>query len=94
VAVVREVAAHQPAVRIADTGAALAEHEGYALTLPCRADEAALCHDHRIPVRALDGVHFDCIGTLDGLGGCIGYSAGARRYGEALAAAVHRFGVI
>jgi hypothetical protein len=86
-AVARKVATRSPDVRVADTGAALAGPDGYTPTLPCRPDEAALCHDGRIAVRAADGLHFDCIGTIDGLGGCVGYSAGARRYGDAIAAA-------
>jgi hypothetical protein len=91
--VVHEVAEHAPNVRVADTGRALAGRDGYSPTLPCRPDEAALCRDARIVVRDADGLHFDCIGTIDVLGGCLGYSAGARRYGDALAATVLRFGV-
>ncbi len=60
--------------------------------MPCLPDEGALCHGDRVVVRAADGLHFDCVGSTDGLGGCLGYSAGARRYGAALAAAVLRFG--
>jgi hypothetical protein len=92
-AVARAVAERDPRVRVADTGAAVAGRDGYAPTLPCRTDEAALCRDDRIAVRADDGLHFDCIGTVDFMGGCVGYSAGARRYGAALAAIVQRFGV-
>jgi hypothetical protein len=92
-AMAREVADRRHDVRVADTGAALAGRDGYAPTLPCRPDEVALCRDDRIAVRAADGLHFDCLGTIDWLGGCVGYSAGARRYGDALAAAVLRFDV-
>jgi hypothetical protein len=90
--VVRHVAARLPNLRVADTGAALAGPKGYAPSLPCRPDERALCREDRIAVRAADGLHFDCIGAIDGLGGCVGYSAGARRYGDALAAIVLRCG--
>jgi hypothetical protein len=92
-AVARAVADRAPNLGVADTGHALAGRDGYAPTLPCRPDETALCHDDRIAVRNADGLHFDCIGTIDVLGGCLGYSAGARRYGDALAATVVRFGV-
>jgi hypothetical protein len=91
--VAREVADRNPGLQVADTGDALAGRGAYASTLPCRPDEAALCRDDRIAVRAADGLHFDCFGTIDVLGGCLGYSAGARRYGDALAATVARFGV-
>jgi hypothetical protein len=93
-AIARAVADRDPRVRVADTGAAVAAQDGFARTLPCRPDEVALCGaDDRIAVRAEDRLHFDCIGTIDFMGGCIGYSAGARRYGAALAAVVLRFGV-
>jgi hypothetical protein len=82
-----------PGVRVAATGGAVAGDDGYASSLPCRADESMLCREGRIPVRADDGLHFDCHGFVDPMGGCVGYSAGARRYGEALATAVTRFGV-
>jgi hypothetical protein len=91
--VAREVADRNPRLHVAHTGHALAGSDGYAPTLPCRPDESALCRDDRIVVRNADGLHFDCIGTIDVMGGCIGYSAGARRYGDALAATVQRFGV-
>lgn len=87
-AVARQVADRDPDVRVAETGDAVAGRGGYVPTLPCRPDEAALCRGDRIAVRAEDGLHFDCIGTIDALGGCVGYSAGARRYGDALAATI------
>ena len=86
--VAREVADRASHVRVADTGLALAGRDGYASSLPCRPDEAARCEHDRIVVRDADGLHFDCIGTIDVLGGCVGYSSGARRYGDALAATV------
>lgn len=71
---------------VVDTGDALVSSEHtFAPTLPCRADERAFCVDGRIPVRAADGLHFDCVGSLDAFGGCIGYTAGGRRFGEAMA---------
>jgi hypothetical protein len=86
---VRTVAADHPNLSVVDTGDALASADhGYSRALPCRADELLLCDDGRITVRADDGLHFDCHGLMDPLGECLGYSAGARRFGEAIAAAV------
>jgi hypothetical protein len=89
--VARAIAHREPDVSVADTGDALAGRDGYTPTLPCRPDETVLCHDGRVVVRAADRLHFDCVGVIDPLGGCLGYSAGARRYGDALAAIVLRF---
>jgi hypothetical protein len=87
-AAIRHATAGDPNVRVVDTGAALAADGGsFAPTLPCRADEQAYCAGGRVLVRAADGLHFDCRGTTDPLGGCLGYSAGATRFGDALAAA-------
>jgi len=73
-------------LQVVDTGNALESNEHtFTSTLPCRADEHAFCVDGRIPVRAADGLHFDCVGTIDAYGGCIGYTAGGRRFGEAMA---------
>ena len=83
---VRKLATKQPLLRVVDTGAALATAEGsFAPDLPCRSDERVFCLKGRIPSRAADGLHFDCHGTVDVLGGCEGYSAGGRRFGEAMA---------
>lgn len=87
-AAVRKVASTHHQLRVADTGRALTTGDrSFTRTLPCRSDERAFCVDRRIPSRAADGLHFDCHGTVNGMGGCEGYSAGGRRFGEALAAA-------
>jgi hypothetical protein len=84
--VARKYAATHHRLRVVDTGDALeSTGHSYTPTLPCRADERTFCVDGRIGVRAADGLHFDCVGRVDGLGGCIGYTAGGRRFGEAMA---------
>ncbi len=90
-AAMRALAARDDRLRVADTGAALAgPGRSFARTLPCRATEPS-CRDGRITVRAPDGLHFDCHGVLAPTMDCFGYSAGARRFGDALAdAAVSR----
>jgi hypothetical protein len=86
---IRRLSRDDARLRVVDTGTALAAAGGgYAPTLPCRADEVAYCRDGRVVVRSDDGLHFDCHGVPDATGECIGYSAGARRFGEAIAAAV------
>ena len=89
-AVARRVASDRPDLRVADTGAALTSKDDgrYAGTLRCEADETWLCADGRIVVRASDRLHFDCHGFVDPMGGCVGYSAGGRRYADAIAAAL------
>lgn len=82
---VRAVASTNHRLRVADTGAAVAgTGRSFSRSLPCRPHEG-FCHDGRIVARADDGLHFDCHGLPDVLMGCAGYSAGARRFGEAMA---------
>jgi hypothetical protein len=84
-AAVRGVAATNHRLRVVDTGAAVAgAGRAFTRSEPCRPHEG-FCHDGRIVVRADDGLHFDCHGTPDALLGCTGYSAGARRFGDAMA---------
>jgi hypothetical protein len=84
-AAVRGVAATNHRLRVVDTGAAVAGNgRSFTRSLPCSPHEP-FCRDGRIVVRADDGLHFDCHGTPDDLMGCTGYSAGARRFGEAMA---------
>jgi hypothetical protein len=76
-------------VRVVDTGRALTDDgRTFTRTLPCRPDEQTMCSAGRIVVRSDDGIHFDCHGTATPLAACVGYSAGARRFGEAIADAV------
>jgi hypothetical protein len=85
---IRRLSRDHGRLRVVDAGTALADAGGgYAATLPCRPDEAAYCRDGRVVVRSDDGLHFDCHGVPGEMGECIGYSAGARRFGEAIAAA-------
>jgi hypothetical protein len=82
---VRVLAADEPRLQVADTGVALTtDGHSYRATLPCRSDEREVCADGHIVVRAADRLHFDCRGAVDRTS-CAGYSAGARRYGEAMA---------
>jgi hypothetical protein len=82
----RRLAATNPTLRVADTGMALTSGDrSFTASLPCRADEGAFCRAGRIAARADDGLHFDCHGAPGPLGGCLGYSAGGRRFGEAMA---------
>lgn len=85
---IRRATVGDPDVRVVDTGAALAaDGLSFDATLPCRPGEQAFCTGGRVVVRAADGLHFDCHGATEPLGGCVGYSAGAARFGDALAAA-------
>jgi hypothetical protein len=85
-AVARQIATTNRQLRVIDTGASLtSDGRSFVRSLPCRANERAFCVSGRIPVRAADGLHFDCHGRVDVLGGCFGYSAGGSRFGEALA---------
>jgi hypothetical protein len=85
-AAARKFSATHHRLEVVDTGDALESTEHtFAPTLPCRADERTFCVDGRIKVRAADGLHFDCVGSIDVYGGCIGYTAGGRRFGEAMA---------
>jgi hypothetical protein len=87
-AAVRRLARGDRGLRVVDSGAALAGADAaFARTLPCREDEQAYCGDGQLVVRADDGLHFDCHGVQGPMGECLGYSAGARRFGEAIAAA-------
>jgi hypothetical protein len=89
-AAVRTLAAHDDRLRVADTGAALAGPDrSFARSLPCRVGEVD-CRDGRVAVRAPDGLHFDCHGVLESSMDCTGYSAGAHRFGDAMADAVAR----
>lgn len=92
-AAVRAVAATNHRLHVVDTGAAVAGTDRtFSRSLPCLPHEA-FCHDGRIVARADDGLHFDCHGSTDALIGCHGYSAGARRFGEAMAdAAIAAYG--
>jgi hypothetical protein len=86
-AAIRDLARDQEHLRVVDTGAALTtDGRDFAATLPCRPDEQAYCRGGRVEVRSDDGIHFDCHGVNDG-NTCAGYSAGGRRFGEAIAAA-------
>ena len=83
---VRALAERTPNLEVADTGAALTtDGHSYRPTLPCRSDEREICTDGHVVVRSDDRLHFDCHGALAVRTTCDGYSAGARRYGEALA---------
>ena len=91
-AAVRELVSTDGALRVVDTGASVAAPgRRFTRSLPCRTAEP-FCHDSRIVVRATDGLHFDCHGTPDAAMACSGYSAGARRFGEALARAARTRG--
>ncbi len=84
-AAVRAVAATNHRLHVVDTGAAVAgKDRSFSPSLPCLPHEP-FCHDGRVVARADDGLHFDCHGTTDALIGCHGYSAGARRFGQAMA---------
>ena len=85
-AAIRKLAATNDLLHVVNTGAALtADGRTFSHTLPCRPDEVAYCQNGRLVARADDGLHFDCQGIPDPLGACVGYSAGARRFGEAIA---------
>jgi hypothetical protein len=90
-AAIRDLAREHEHLRVVDTGAAVtADGHGFIATLPCRRDESPYCRDGRVAVRADDGIHFDCHGPSDGYT-CGGYSAGGRRFGEAIAEAALEF---
>jgi hypothetical protein len=85
-AAVRQLSLTNDQLRVVDSGASLTtDDHTFARTLPCRPDESAYCQNGQVVVRADDGLHFDCHGIPDSLGACFGYSAGARRFGEAIA---------
>jgi hypothetical protein len=82
----RDVASSARRLQVVDTGASLTtDKRSFVRSLPCHSDEGAFCVGGRIPIRAADGLHFDCHGTVTMTAGCDGYSAGGRRFGEALA---------
>jgi hypothetical protein len=84
-AAMRGVAATNHRLRVVDTGAAVAgSGRSFTRSLPCRPHER-FCHAGRVVVRSGDGLHFDCHGAEDALMDCAGYSAGARRFGVAMA---------
>jgi hypothetical protein len=68
--------------RFVDAGRTVLDNGAYTDTLPCLPDEGSAqgCENGRIAVRAADGAHF---GTS-----APGYSSGARRFAEAIDAAV------
>jgi hypothetical protein len=68
--------------RFVDAGEAVLADGAYTDTLPCLADEGAVqgCVNGRIRVRGSDGAHFATSGS--------GYSAGGRRFADAIDAAV------
>jgi hypothetical protein len=70
--------------RFVDAGAAVLADGAYTDTLPCLADEGSIqgCVNGRIRVRASDGTHFATSGS--------GYSAGGRRFADAIDSAVRK----
>lgn len=85
-AAIRKLSLTNDRLRVVDTGAALTtDGRTFSRALPCRPDESAQCENGQVIARADDGLHFDCHGIPDSLGACFGYSAGARRFGEAIA---------
>jgi len=72
--------------RFVDAGEAVLADGAYTDTLPCLADEGWVqgCVNGRIRVRASDGAHFATSGS--------GYSAGGRRFADAIDAAVRELG--
>jgi hypothetical protein len=75
------------AVEYVDAGRAVVAGGRFTATLPCLPSEGAAdgCVDGRIPVRALDGVHFCPRREGPGTDGCPVYSSGAVRFGFAMA---------
>jgi len=75
-----------------DAGGAVVEGGRFTAALPCLPSESAAegCVDGRIPVRALDGVHFCPVRTGPGTDHCPVYSSGAVRFGLAMAGPVRR----
>lgn len=80
------------AAEYVDAGRAVTERGGFTPTLPCLPSEGSTqgCVDGRIPVRALDGVHFCPVRAGVGTDRCPVYSSGAARFGLAMAAPVRR----
>jgi hypothetical protein len=81
-----------PRVRYVDAGQAVLDGGRLTATLPCLPSEGPGdgCVDGRIPVRALDGLHFCPVRTSEGGDRCPVYSSGAARFGLAMAQAVRR----
>jgi hypothetical protein len=80
----RTVAAAWPATRTVPAGRAVTDHSRWTATLPCQPDEP--CDRGTVTVRSPDGVHF-CPIVPRPMEPCPVYSAGAQRYGTAMAAA-------
>jgi hypothetical protein len=72
--------------KFVDAGDAVLADGVYTDTLPCLADEGSIqgCINGRIRVRATDGKHFATSGS--------GYSAGGRRFADAIDNAIHKLG--
>jgi len=72
--------------KFVDAGEAVLADGAYTDTLPCLADEGSIqgCINGRIRVRASDGTHFATSGS--------GYSAGGRRFADAIDNAVRKLG--
>ena len=72
--------------RFVDAGDAVLADGAYTDTLPCLADEGQIqgCVNGRIRVRASDGAHFATSGS--------GYSAGGRRFADAIDKAIRTLG--
>jgi hypothetical protein len=72
--------------KFVDAGEAVLADGAYTDTLPCLADEGSIqgCINGRIRVRASDGKHFATSGS--------GYSAGGRRFADAIDNAVRQLG--
>src|SRR5256884_827778 len=81
-----------PRVRYVDAGQAVLDRGRFATTLPClpTEGEGVGCVDGRIPVRALDGLHFCPVRTGAGTDRCPVYSGGAVRFGVAMAQPIRR----
>lgn len=72
--------------RFVDAGDAVLADGAYTDTLPCLPDEGSIqgCVNGRIRVRASDGTHFATSGS--------GYSAGGRRFADAIDSAIRKLG--
>ncbi len=72
--------------KFVDAGDAVLADGVYTDTLPCLADEGSIqgCINGRIRVRATDGKHFATSGS--------GYSAGGRRFADAIDNAIRKLG--
>jgi hypothetical protein len=79
-------------VEYVDAGRAVVEGDRFTATLACLPSEGVAegCVDGRIPVRALDGVHFCPVRTGPGTDHCPVYSSGAVRFGLAMAGPLRR----